>query len=126
LFVMPSLWPEPVGRSGLEAGLAGVPAVAFAVGGIPEWLSEGENGHLAPGNPPTAAGLAEAIVRSLANPDHQAELGRRARERTRRLSLNHHVDELVKLFEEARARRGGPGWRDRRRVVAGAGGGVAE
>lgn len=58
--VLPSLWPEPYGLSGLEAAAAGVPVAAFGVGGIPEWLHEGR-GRTAPADPPTAAGLAEAI-----------------------------------------------------------------
>jgi glycosyltransferase involved in cell wall biosynthesis len=108
LIVMPSLCPETVGRAGLEAGTVGVPAVAFAVGGIPEWLVDGENGHIAPGDPPTVRGLADAIVRSLADPDHRADLGRNAREATRRFSLEKHVEHLIELFEEARTRRFGP------------------
>ena len=45
--VVPSIWPEPFGLVGLEAAAAGVPAIAFRVGGIPEWLHDGENGCLA-------------------------------------------------------------------------------
>lgn len=63
MLVMPSVWPEPYGLAGVEAGSRGVPVVAYATGGIPEWLVEGENGCLAPANPPTVSGLAEAIVR---------------------------------------------------------------
>lgn len=63
--VMPSLWPEPYGLSGLEAAAAGVPVAAFRVGGIPEWLHVGI-GLMAPADPPTAAGLAAAIVGCLA------------------------------------------------------------
>ncbi|MBI2536918.1 MAG: glycosyltransferase family 4 protein, partial [Gemmatimonadetes bacterium] len=50
LLVMPSLWPEPFGRTGLEAAAFGVPCVGYAVGGIPEWLTDGVNGHLASGD----------------------------------------------------------------------------
>ena len=35
LLVVPSVWPEPFGFVGPEAGLHGVPAAGFAVGGIP-------------------------------------------------------------------------------------------
>lgn len=63
--VMPSVWPEPYGLSGLEAVAAGVPVAAFRTGAIPEWLHEGV-GRLAPANPPTVAGLVEAIVGCLA------------------------------------------------------------
>ncbi len=44
LLVMPSLWPEPFGLAGIEAGNLGVPAVGFALGGIPDWLIPGESG----------------------------------------------------------------------------------
>jgi glycosyltransferase involved in cell wall biosynthesis len=39
--VIPSLWPEPYGLLGIEAQARGRPAVAYAVGGIPEWIGEG-------------------------------------------------------------------------------------
>ena len=35
LLVVPSLWPEPFGIVGVQAGLQGLPAAAFNVGGIP-------------------------------------------------------------------------------------------
>ena len=38
LLAIPSSWPEPFGLVGLEAGALGIPAVAFDVGGIREWL----------------------------------------------------------------------------------------
>ena len=47
LVVIPSRWPEPFGLVGLEAAAAGVPAVGFDVGGIPEWLEHDVNGRLA-------------------------------------------------------------------------------
>ena len=78
LLVVPSVWPEPFGLVGLEAAAYGVPAAAFAVGGIPDWLEEGVNGHLAPGDPPTAAGLADALVQCLGDPAHYARLRRGA------------------------------------------------
>jgi glycosyltransferase involved in cell wall biosynthesis len=47
VLAVPSLWPEPFGLVGLEAAVHGVPAVAFNVGGIAEWLRDGENGCFA-------------------------------------------------------------------------------
>src|SRR5262245_19017241 len=38
LLVVPSVWPEPFGLVGLEAGSVGLPAVAYASGGILDWL----------------------------------------------------------------------------------------
>ena len=45
LLLVPSLWPEPFGLVGVEAARRGVPAVAFAVGGIPDWLIDGTHRH---------------------------------------------------------------------------------
>lgn len=67
ILVMPSLWPEPFGLIGQEANRQGVPVVAYATGGIPEWLTDGVNGCLAPGDPPTVAGLAAALERCLSD-----------------------------------------------------------
>ena len=80
LLVVPSTWPEPFGLIGPEAGLHRLPAAAFAVGGIPEWLSDGVNGRLAPGDPPSAAGLARAIVECVRDPAELARLRNGARE----------------------------------------------
>jgi glycosyltransferase involved in cell wall biosynthesis len=55
--VVPSLWPEPYGLLGAEAQARGRPAVAYAVGGIPEWI--GDAGLCAPRG--DEAALARAI-----------------------------------------------------------------
>lgn len=104
LLVMPSLWPEPFGGVGPEAGLRGIPATAFAVGGIPDWLIDGVNGYLAPGNPPTAEGLAEAIIKCLRCRDTYALLRRGAIEKAQRFTLANHLDALLKIFENALTR----------------------
>ena len=98
LHVLPSIWPEPFGLSGLEAGLLGVPTVAFAVGGIPEWLKENVNGHLAP-TPPTPEGLAAAIVSSLANAEHYQQLREGACAEAQHYSLTDHIARLTTIFE---------------------------
>ncbi len=98
LLVVPSLWPEPFGLVGVEAGRQGMPAVAFAVGGIPEWLHDGENGYLASGNPPTPSGLAAAVIRALA-PENYLRICIRARELALRWTLEQHCRQLEQLFE---------------------------
>jgi glycosyltransferase involved in cell wall biosynthesis len=102
LLVYPSIWPEPFGLSGLEAGLFGVPSVAFAVGGIPEWLHDGVNGHLAdlPAGPQT---LADAIVRSLSDAGHYAALRNGASHESSRYRLDQHVNDLLKIFARCTA-----------------------
>jgi glycosyltransferase involved in cell wall biosynthesis len=98
LLVVPSTWPEPFGLVGLEAGLRGLPAAAFAVGGIPEWLRDGVNGRLAPGDPPSAAGLARAIVECVRDPAELVRLGGGARELASRFDLDEHIDALLAIF----------------------------
>lgn len=58
--VVPS-WTETQGIAVLEALAAGCPVVATRVGGIPEMIEHGRNGHLVPPGEPLA--LAEAMVR---------------------------------------------------------------
>jgi glycosyltransferase involved in cell wall biosynthesis len=99
LLVVPSLWPEPFGLVGIEAGAHGVPAVAYDVGGISDWLIPGYSGELAPGYPPTVEGLADAMVRALSDPLHYASLSRGAREVAGRFTLAAHLSKLESTFE---------------------------
>ena len=99
LLVMPSLWPEPFGCVGPEAGRCGVPAVAFAVGGIPEWLEDGVNGILAPGDPPTARGLSRAVVRCLRDPIEHARMGEAAIRISARFTMESHLEALIPVFK---------------------------
>lgn len=99
LLVVPSLWPEPFGLVGIEAGSRGVPAVAYDVGGISDWLIAGHSGELAPGNPPIVEGLADAITRALSNPAHYAALCRGAREVAGRFTLAAHIAQLESTLE---------------------------
>jgi glycosyltransferase involved in cell wall biosynthesis len=98
LLVVPSVWPETFGLVGPEAGRLGVPAAAFDVGGISEWLVDGVNGELAPGNPPTAQGLADAIVRSLRDPAVYKRLRAGALEISQRFDTRLHVQSLIAIF----------------------------
>ena len=102
LLVVPSLWPEPFGRIGPEAGLRGVPVAAFAVGGITDWLIDGVNGFLASGNPPTAAGLAEAIVKCLESPAGYARLRTGASKIASQFNMHRHMEALQTVFETVR------------------------
>jgi glycosyltransferase involved in cell wall biosynthesis len=75
-----------------------VPAAAFDVGGISQWLDDGVNGHLASA-PPSSAGLAEAILRCLRDPIHHAALSRGAREKSAHFTMERHLPELIAVFE---------------------------
>lgn len=81
---VPDLWPhlgllvhtaaaEPFGRVVAEALVAGVPAVAFRDGGVPEIVDDGASGVLvAPGD---VAGVADAVDRLLGDPDLRRRMG---------------------------------------------------
>ena len=98
--VVPSLWPEPYGRVGPEAYVHGRPVVAFAVGGIPDWLEDGQTGYLA--QPGDVAGLGSAIARLLEEPDDQERMGRTARAQANvRWNVDTHVNRLVTTFQAA-------------------------
>jgi glycosyltransferase involved in cell wall biosynthesis len=99
LLVVPSLWPEPFGLVGIEAGAHGLPAVAYDVGGVSDWLIPGYSGELAPADPPTAEGLADAIARALSDLSHYADLCRGAREVAGRFTLAAHVSKLEVTLE---------------------------
>jgi L-malate glycosyltransferase len=62
----------------LEAMSSGLPCIATAVGGVPEWVRDRENGLLIPPGDPGA--LADRILRLARDPDLRRSLGTRARE----------------------------------------------
>lgn len=99
LLVVPSVWPEPFGSVGVAAARYGVPAAAFDVGGIPQWLHDGVNGHLASGSPPTAAGLADAAAKCLQDPAHYAELSHGARRVSSTFTMDQHLGGLIRILE---------------------------
>jgi glycosyltransferase involved in cell wall biosynthesis len=101
LLLVPSCWPEPFGMVGVEAALRGVPAVAFAVGGIPEWLTDGINGKLVPADPPDAVRFADAIIACLADAAGFERMRARCRDMARRFSVDAHVTKLDALLREA-------------------------
>lgn len=76
LLIVPSLWQEPFGLVGLEAAANGLPAIAFDIGGIPEWLHDGLNGILVPERDTEA--LAGAIARCHDWPDMLASMSANA------------------------------------------------
>lgn len=106
LVVVPSVWPEPFGLVGLEAGRLGIPVAAFAVGGITSWLSDGQNGHLAAADPPTAASLAGAIVACLRDESTYQRLRREAAELAKRFNRARHLKALLAVFESVLTRHG--------------------
>ncbi|MGH9479368.1 MAG: glycosyltransferase family 4 protein [Terriglobales bacterium] len=97
VLVVPSLWPEPFGLTGLEAAAQAVPAVAFAVGGIPEWLLPGLTGELAPA-PPSVDGMASALARLLTDPERWQRQRLAAWQHAAGFNLSGHLAALETLL----------------------------
>jgi glycosyltransferase involved in cell wall biosynthesis len=100
LVAVPSLWPEPFGLIGLDAAALARPAVAFDVGGIREWLTDGVNGRLVS---PAAGeqGLAQALASLLTAPAERERMGNEALAVARRMSVGAHVDRLESVLRNA-------------------------
>lgn len=99
--VVPSRWPEPFGIVGIEAMAAARPVVAFDVGGIPEWLNDGEGGFLVA--PQAVDVLAARIAQVLDDPAEATRMAERGRARVQReFSEAHHLSQLVPLYERVR------------------------
>jgi glycosyltransferase involved in cell wall biosynthesis len=97
VFVMPSVM-EGLPLALLEAMGCGCPAIASAVGGIPEVITGPEYGWLVP--PTTPGAFGEAMIEAaLFPPDARREMAARVRDRVRTafdstIQLNRLVDEL--------------------------------
>ena len=79
----------------LEAMNAGLPIVSTNVGGIPEMITDGQNGILVPPKNPSA--LADAIKKLIVSPELAAKLGQAAKERVKQFSL----EAMIAKTEEA-------------------------
>ena len=101
LLAVPSIWPEPFGLVGLEAAFAGVPAIAFDVGGISEWLRDGYNGYLAKTDTPAPGALAEVMIKALSDKDALEALRVGARNVAIEMSLRKHIDRLEAVLARA-------------------------
>jgi glycosyltransferase involved in cell wall biosynthesis len=96
--VLPSLT-EGLPNVALEAGAAGVPVVATAVGGTPEVVVDGQSGYLVPPN--DAAILADRVVAILANSRLAESFGAKARQRMNdHFSFETQAQEYQALFAE--------------------------
>jgi glycosyltransferase involved in cell wall biosynthesis len=100
VLIVPSLWPEPFGIVGIEAAAVGLPAVAYAAGGIVDWLRSGETGELADGTSFEVRPLAAALDRALRDPAHHRRLQLGAWRRANEFDADRHFSRLEKLFLE--------------------------
>jgi glycosyltransferase involved in cell wall biosynthesis len=98
----PSIWPEPLGLTAIEAITRGVPAITSAGGGFAETVEPGVSGSLVPNG--DEAALAECVIRAVdrgpsAVPEEVVQRLRRRHDPT------HHTALLTAVFQQAMGAR---------------------
>jgi len=98
IFVLPSLQ-EGMPNALLEAMACGLPAVATAIGGVVDIISDGENGIIV--EPANADALAQGLLRLLGDKAMAVRLGKQARKTIEdRFSLDSVVVQYQKLYQD--------------------------
>jgi len=97
VFVLPSL-SEGFGIVNLEAMASGLPIVASKVGGLPEIITDGENGFLVePKNPEQ---IAERVLLLLKDDELKGKISRSNKEKAKRYSWKNVVERLEQIYKE--------------------------
>jgi glycosyltransferase involved in cell wall biosynthesis len=96
LFVHPARWPEPAGRTVLEAMALGIPMVVSSVGG-PPWIAGDAALTFSPGH---ADELRARIVQLHDDPSLASRLAQAGRERVKEFGLDHILQQLTELYRE--------------------------
>lgn len=97
--VMPSRVPETFGLSGLEAMSWSKPVIATDVGGISQWLKQGENGYLVPSN--DGLYLAGTIDKLLSNRKMAKTMGKTGYKMyMENFNAAKHLDSLQNYFKK--------------------------
>ncbi len=105
LLAVTSIWPEPFGIIGIEAMSFGIPTVAFDVGGISEWLKDGENGFLVERK--DVSQLAHKMRILLEDQELARHMGVKGMQMVKqRFTLEVHLRQFLKVCEEAMASKG--------------------
>lgn len=90
---------EGLSISLLEAMAAGLPCVATSVGGVPEVVTDGEEGLLVPAGDPAALG--DALSTMLAAPEFRHAAGARAVQTARGFDMTRAVRRIEEVYREA-------------------------
>lgn len=94
---------EPFGLTVLEAQASGVAVVATRAGGIPDFVSDGDNGLLVPSGDVDA--LSKALERVLTDRELRTRLARRGRQTALAYGVEARADTVAELYRSVAARR---------------------
>ena len=103
--IMPSVWEEAYGFAGLELIAKGIPVVANRIGGMVDYVREGETGWL--NESCSAEGLAGILLHLLGHPGEVAAMSRGVLAARGSLikPFGRHADEIASVYREAIAAR---------------------
>lgn len=99
LFALPSRWQEAAGLSLLEAQAVGVPVVATRIGGIPEYVEDGQTGLLF--SPENVDELTAHLRTLMLDTERRSRMGQAARELAlKRFAPECQVDSWLDFYRE--------------------------
>ena len=98
LLLMPSLWAEPFGLIGLEAGCVGLPTVGYLVGGIKDWLKPGVSGESGSEGEMNLIKFTEKIERILSDANYWQKLRVGAWSNSKKYAIETHLQVLDQGF----------------------------
>ena len=103
--IMPSIWEEAYGYAGVEFLAKGIPVIANAIGGMVDYVRDGETGWL--NESCSSDGLANLMRGAIERPDEIGRLNTFLRENRDSITktLAQHADEMDTLYEEVIAAR---------------------
>jgi glycosyltransferase involved in cell wall biosynthesis len=96
--LVPSIWEEPYGYVGVEFLAAGIPVLGSRIGGIPDYIEDGVNGHLLP--PRDGAAWRAKIAELAGKPEEVARLAAGIKPVK---TMAQHLGEIEALYRKAGA-----------------------
>jgi len=98
VLLVPSLWGEPFGLVGIEAGCFGLPVAGYRVGGISDWLIPGVTGECGRDGEISIKTLSDCIVRIMSDIKYRNNLSFNSWALSKAYGLDSHVHQLEKHF----------------------------